>query len=85
MFHRESLKPIYFLGQKVKIQRHDAKECCRRGLGHGTLAWASITGDRGTSPPEFGVNDANANCPPIFCYCSKFYAPDCLHYNAVMQ
>jgi len=21
-------------------------------------------GDRGTSPPEFGAGDANANCPP---------------------
>ena len=32
-------------------------------------AWASITGeDAGTSPPEFGVGGANANCPLRFCH-----------------
>ena len=33
-------------------------------------AWASITGeDAGTSPPEFGVGGANANCPPQILSC----------------
>ena len=34
--------------------------------GHSRIvAWAQITGGtRGTSPPEFGVGDVNANCPP---------------------
>ena len=31
------------------------------------LSWAKITGGHGgTSPPEFGVGDAIANCPPRF-------------------
>jgi len=41
-------------------------------------------GDKGTSPPEFGVVDDNTNCPSTFCHVSKFQTPDCLHYNAVM-
>ena len=45
---------------------------------HGTK---SRGGTRGTSPPEFGVKDANANCPPRFCHASKFQASDCLHYK----
>jgi len=47
------------------------------GLNHG--------GYRGTSPPEFGVGDANANCSPRFCHVSKFQTSDCLNYNVVMQ
>ena len=40
-------------------------------------------GDMWTSPPEFEVGDANANCPTSFCHVSDFTAPDCLRYNAV--
>ena len=40
-------------------------------------------GDMGSSLPEFGVGDANANCPPKFCNVSKFQTPYFLHYNAV--
>ena len=49
------------------------------GVNHGRI------GGRDESLLEFEVGEANANCPPIFCHVLKFYAPHCLHYNAVMH
>jgi len=50
-----------------------------------SLSFTSAGMAGGRVPTEFGVGDANANCPPRFCHVSKFHTPDCMHYNAVMQ
>ena len=55
-------------------------------FGEIAITYPDFTGvnNGGTSPSEFGVEDANANyCFPIFSHVSKCQEPDRLHHNAI--